>query len=128
MNKILHDGEIIIDKIVEMDTILFDPPVKCKYIVFEENRFEAIIEFEFGLQMNHRVDPRLNFNHGHEPTSSPPTVEEMIRSRVVYDLAHAFLHTTFDPNYLHLHWALKAWLKDQSTIVHWLPPENFDKA
>ena len=117
-DTILHEGEVILPSVLTesgTEELHCDPPVRFRYAVYDSNHYNAIIEFDFGLQFNININPRLTFNSRFIKESEKQP-EQLITTHVLFELFHSFCHPEFDPNYSHLNWAIKGWLKDRVTV------------
>jgi hypothetical protein len=88
--------------------ISFNPPLRVEYFV-DDNK-DVLVVYDFGMTDTFSIKPDKNIHIG--KTTDPAFG---IEKTVEFDLFHAFMHTSDDPNYTHLHWALFAFLKDRVT-------------
>jgi len=118
-DEVLYEGEVILPTVLNeggFDELHCNPPVKFRYAVYKSNQYNAIVEFEFGLQTSFNINPKLSFNRHYAQATEDSTAESIITAHVIFELFHSFCHPDFDPNYSHLNWALKGWLKGQITV------------
>jgi hypothetical protein len=83
----------------------------------------AIVKYDFGLVMHAAVDEKNNAlitgykGKGYEGLTKDSDVEDILMYTIIFDIFHAFCHSTLDSNYTYYHWALKGWLKDNAILV-----------
>lgn len=102
------------------DEIVFDPPINitCYYPYDDGEGIYGVVEYDFGMEVYISLEPKKNFLiWGYRGLSEKSSHLDILRLTAQFDLEHAFFHPEEDPNYSHLHWALKGWLKDRATIL-----------
>jgi hypothetical protein len=92
--------------------IAFDKPLIVDYTIDVEKKI-AYVTYDFGMNDEFSIDPVSNFCC--KPTEDSADLPYNVERTVKFDLFHAFMHTSEDPNYGHRHWALFAFLKDRVT-------------
>jgi len=90
-------------------------PVKIKWTIWPDKNDPtneiAWIDFDFGMTYRVSIIPEHNFLlHNYNGDQGLATYEERVRTTVLFDVMHAFTHYDQDPNYGHLHWAIRGWL------------------
>jgi hypothetical protein len=85
--------------------------INCYCINSTDNgHLTAFYSFDFGMDSQTPLEKEHNFILMHSDNLSN---EEKIAFDVIFDLFHAFFHTSEDPNYSYKHWALYGNLKDR---------------
>jgi hypothetical protein len=116
---LISEGEFTFDTLTECDTLMFNPPLKVKWSCWlnEHTGRHVYINYDFGL--TDRFDPYKSIGSGwhYNEIQMDTPLPEIVKAFVQYDLFHAFCHTSCDPNYSHLHWALFGNLKDRVKVI-----------
>jgi len=79
------------------DYVEFNPPLVINGYKYDDTVF---FEYDFGMRNNIEAADR-----GPYFTASDPWTEK-IKETVRFDLEHAFFHTSLDPNYTAIHYAI----------------------
>lgn len=97
-------GDIFVITVLQIcaddeDKIVFNPPVQIEVSKFVgENYFTIFWDFGMSWKCSQEEWGRVDLNDY--------KFKESIMNGVLFDLEHAFFHTSHDPNYTHRHYAL----------------------
>ncbi len=135
MNKPLK-GKYIFEAIQEGEgegkrTIQFNPPLVIEYSIYDkidvdtgkENFSDDVgvkgyATFDFGMEYETALDSKHNFlTNGYLGLTKDSQPENIFMKTIMYDLFHAFFHIPQDPNYLHYHHALYAYLRERASLT-----------
>jgi hypothetical protein len=110
MDKNIMEGRLTINRIYEGSDrwIAFEPALVIEYTIDIEKKL-ADFTYDFGMSDRVNLDPAKNF------CCKTNDLQFSLEKSIEFDLFHAFMHTSDDPNYSHTHWALFAYLKDRVT-------------
>jgi hypothetical protein len=61
------------------------------------------------------VNRQDNYLYNYDNANAESNILKTILNTIKYDLQHAFNHIDMDPNYSHIHWALRAELGNRVT-------------
>jgi hypothetical protein len=128
-------GKFIFEAIQEgedesLRQIYFNPPLVIEYSIYdkidketgkenypEDSDLMGFFTFDFGMMGECSLDSKNNFlSHGYEGLTKESPVEDVLMKSIMFDLFHAFFHTSQDPNYGFYHHALYAYLKDRTIL------------
>jgi hypothetical protein len=132
MNEPLTKGIFVFNEIEEgEDKIVFNPPLNVSYQIFEKidkesgkenyNQDSSIMGFaryDFGMDIEVSLSEDNMLTSGYHGLTKESPPEEILMKSIMFDLFHAFLHPSEDPNYTHYHFALLGWLKDRAKITN----------
>jgi len=76
---------------------VFDPPIDYRYNT-EDSTLWLTVSMGNYMIFTYNINPYV--------TAGLVAVKDKLRLSLEFDLAHAFGHTSMDPNYTLLHWAL----------------------
>lgn len=119
----LGEGDFTFSSIVEDDIIVFTPPLKVTWDVWNETVGKipgiwAYAHLDFGMTTKFSVERARNFlMKGYDNLNENSTYAEIIEKTLKFDLFHALTHPNQDPNYGYVHWALSGWLKDRFSVI-----------
>lgn len=110
------NAEAVIRKTCSYGVVEINPPLKID-IWIDLNEEVGNYTYDFGMfdkrPLKEKGESGLpNFLYDKDPI-------KMVVNNVVFDLEHAFNHTDIDPNYTHLHWALRAELRNRVKAWDW---------
>ena len=121
-DTLIGEGDWVIDTITECDTLVFTPPLKIEWTAYRNEHplgptTTVYVDYDFGLTDKFKPYASITGGwHYNDITINTP-LPEIVKAFVQYDLFHAFCHTSMDPNYSHLHWAIYGNLKDRVKII-----------
>jgi len=112
------EGTFWFEWLEEADKLEFHLPLIVEWMAsVKDNIVTVYLDYDFGLTYEFRPYESIKkgwcYNNIHEQTP----LDEIVKSFIQYDLFHAFCHTSLDPNYSHLHWALYGNLKDRVKVI-----------
>ena len=119
----VESGEFVFEEIHEGEgrSLTFFPPLRVVWDTYVDHHpagdtTTAYIEMDFGME--YKIKPVATKNGGwhYDEINKDSTNEEVIKTIIKFDLFHAFCHTSLDPNYGIIHWALYGNLKDRVII------------
>lgn len=73
--------------------------------------------FDFGLDYKIPLLKENNFLYDYAGLNDGLDPMKTVFAVIKFDLMHAFFHYDGDPNYTHLHWALRGMLKDRAFVT-----------
>ena len=128
--KFFCEGQITFDKLDEGEyrQLTFNPPVVVKWSMYGTFDYEnplreyneyvktVFVDYDFGLSDKFKPYSSIKCGWAYAGITEQTPIEEIVKAFVEYDLCHAFFHYEGDPNYSHLHWALRGWLENRATI------------
>jgi len=97
--------------------IIFKTPLKVEVLFGpdEDGNDEALAIYDYGMEHHIPLTKERNFLYNYAGKNDPIDHAKTVFATIKFDLMHAFFHYEGDPNYGHLHWALRGNLEDRVT-------------
>ncbi len=97
--------------------IKFIKPLVVDWSYYKMGDEEMVfVDYDFGLTDMFNPMASVKIGWGYDGVNKDTPLEDIIKAFVKFDLFHAFFHVPEDPNYSHLHWALKGWLNNRVEV------------
>ena len=109
--------EMEITELCSIGSLVFKNPLKLDISVavnVKTNLGEtANVCFDFGMDYRIPLRKENNFLYDYAGINDELDPMKTVFATIKFDLMHTFFHYEGDPNYGHLHWALRGMLKDR---------------
>jgi hypothetical protein len=94
--------------------IIFKAPLKIDVFFGpdDDGNEEALAVYDFGMSQRIALSKEHNFLYNYAGSNEDVEPIKTVFATIKFDLMHAFFHYDGDPNYGHLHWALRGNLED----------------
>lgn len=112
------EGTFSFEWLDECDQLIFNPPLEIEWRAWSKDGVVTVyVDYDFGLTDKFRPYESINKGWYYGGIDKDTPLADIVKEFIRYDLFHAFCHTSLDPNYGHLHWALYGNLKDRVTVI-----------